>query len=82
MDTGIIVLIVHMDLHNWSMLKPVNDSPMKGVIRLGDGAYNDFDIDWFVTVGAGLAFTIFMQIASTALPPVVMEFYHVKWKSP
>jgi hypothetical protein len=69
-NTGLLVLLVNASLKKLpTVLLPLR------MLSIGTGKYDDFTISWYISVGCGLCLTIFMQVFSTTVPPLVMSFF-------
>eukprot|EP00441_Pelagodinium_beii_P035827 CAMPEP_0197652752 /NCGR_PEP_ID=MMETSP1338-20131121/34638_1 /TAXON_ID=43686 ORGANISM="Pelagodinium beii, Strain RCC1491" /NCGR_SAMPLE_ID=MMETSP1338 /ASSEMBLY_ACC=CAM_ASM_000754 /LENGTH=1081 /DNA_ID=CAMNT_0043227693 /DNA_START=48 /DNA_END=3293 /DNA_ORIENTATION=- len=71
LNTGVLVLLVNASFKEL----PAILLPLRTVLNVGTGQYDDFSVSWFVSVGSGLCLTIFMQVFSTTVPPLVMAFF-------
>eukprot|EP00928_Gymnodinium_smaydae_P096960 TRINITY_DN8671_c0_g1_i3.p1 TRINITY_DN8671_c0_g1~~TRINITY_DN8671_c0_g1_i3.p1 ORF type:complete len:1119 (-),score=283.36 TRINITY_DN8671_c0_g1_i3:111-3467(-) len=68
-NTGLLVLFVNASLKNI----PAWLVPLR-VLSIGTGSYDDFTLDWYVSIGSMLCITILGQVFSTTMPPLVMSF--------
>jgi len=71
LNTGMLVLLVNASFKEM----PAILLPLKSIMNVGTGQYDDFSVSWFVVIGSGLALTILMQVFSTTVPPLVMSFF-------
>jgi len=71
-NTALIVLLVNAELHGAVSKVPILGSIGFLVDRIGSGNHEDMTSKWYVSVGASTAFTILMNVFSTAVPPLGM----------
>lgn len=69
-NTGILVFAVNAKLAG---LPDGISQILTELFQIGKGSYYEPNADWFIAVGAGLCITIFSQVFSTTLVPVVMS---------
>jgi hypothetical protein len=70
MNTALVVLLLHINLHGATDFIPGNDGE---TVSIGKGEYTDFELDWFLLVGSGLALTISLQTVSASLSPLALS---------
>ncbi|CAE8598575.1 unnamed protein product [Polarella glacialis] len=68
-NTGMLVLLVNAELKEI----PAWFVPFR-VLQIGTGKYDDFNGEWYVAIGSGICLTIFIQVFSTTVPPLVKSF--------
>lgn len=68
-NTGVLILLVNASLKDL----PVYFPPFR-ILSIGVGNYDDFSVDWYQSVGSSLVLTIFIQVWSTTIPPVINSF--------
>jgi len=68
-NTGLLALLVN------ARIESVPDvlSFIK-VLSIGEGNYYDLNSEWFTAVGSSVLITIFMQVFSTTIPPLVISY--------
>ena len=67
-NTGLLVLLVNASLE----LPPVLQ--FLRALQVGSGQFDELSVTWYVSVGSGICLTIFMQVFSTTVPPLIMAF--------
>ncbi|CAJ1377825.1 unnamed protein product [Effrenium voratum] len=67
-NTGILVLLVNASLNLPTALAFLR------VMNIGSGQFDELSVSWYVSVGTGICITIFVQVFSTTVPPLVMAF--------
>lgn len=67
-NTALLVLLVNASLE----LPPVLQ--FLRVLQVGSGQFDELNVTWYVSVGTGICITIFMQVFSTTVPPLIMAF--------
>ena len=67
-NTGLLVLLVNASLDLPEVLMPLR------VLQIGTGQFDELSVSWYISVGTGICLTIFMQVFSTTVPPLIMAF--------
>jgi len=68
-NTGLLVVLVNARVRSGSE-RPV----ILRILSVGEGLHDDISASWFISVGSGVALTIFMQVFSSTVPPLLNSF--------
>ena len=68
-NTALLVLLVNASLEIPPVLQFLR------VLQIGSGQFDELSVTWYVSVGTGICLTIFIQVFSTTIPPVIMAFF-------
>jgi hypothetical protein len=71
MNTGLLILAVNMRVDNNDAFFVTIKSLTLGMLL--NGQYDETGPAWFIAVGAGLAFTICIQVFSCTITPIIMS---------
>jgi len=70
LNTALIVLIVNA---NWR--GSFEDVEIIELLGFGQGTYDDFESDWYTSVGSGICLTIVLQVFSSTASPLIMSYF-------